>query len=237
MGADAVQARLRLVVIDDQRLVREALAAALERLGKFEVPATAGDFDQGRQLIAEQRPHVALLGVLPVVQFFQQVASLLADFPDTRLILLDAGLVDAHAFQALRLGVAGYLTRQQSLADVERAVHEAHQGARVYAPEIAARLTLSRDSARLSPAAPSGVLTSLTPREIDVLVHLAQGYTVKECARLLGISVNTADNHKSRLMRKLKIHKTVDLARLALSMGLLPGAPPAAQPKTIDPSC
>ncbi|HEY5313151.1 MAG TPA: LuxR C-terminal-related transcriptional regulator, partial [Pirellulales bacterium] len=66
-------------------------------------------------------------------------------------------------------------------------------------------------------------LGQLTRREFDVLLHIAQGYTVKQCAEALGISPSTADNHKSRLMRKLRVHKTVDLARLALRCGLSPG--------------
>ena len=98
------------------------------------------------------------------------------------------------------------------------------RGERVFAPDIAARLVLSGDGVRLAPGGQGNPLSNLTPRETDVLIRLAQGYSVKQCAHALGIGTSTAGNHKSRMMKKLNVHKTVDLTRLAIHEGLVAGA-------------
>ncbi len=166
-----------------------------------------------------------LWGVSPEPEFFEAVSNVVRRCAPSKVVLLDERTINAHARHAMRLEVAGYLTKQQSFAQFERALREAHEGELVFVPDIAARLQFTSDGMRLAGTGESTPLARLTAREMDVLVQISQGLTVKECARTLGISASTVDNHKARLMRKLNIHKTVDLARLALAHGLLPAEP------------
>jgi DNA-binding NarL/FixJ family response regulator len=94
-------------------------------------------------------------------------------------------------------------------------------GVRVFTPTIAERLVLSGSGVQLLPPV-NQLVSNLTPRELEMLVRLAQGYSVKQCASSLGIGNSTAGNHKSRLMKKLGVHKSVELARLAIREGLIP---------------
>jgi DNA-binding NarL/FixJ family response regulator len=141
--------------------------------------------------------------------------------PTLKIVVIDESVVEAHVHEVLRLDLLGYLTKEQPLSDVIAALRRARYGERVFIPTIAARLTLGGNGVRLEPLHEQGPLARLTPRERDVLVHVAQGNSVKRCAELLGISPSTVDNHKSRLMRKLHVHKAVELTHFAIREGLI----------------
>jgi DNA-binding NarL/FixJ family response regulator len=99
----------------------------------------------------------------------------------------------------------------------------------VFAPEIARRLVMSAEGVRLPATNGEHPLACLTPRETDVLINLAQGSSVKQCAKKLGIGASTVGNHKSRLMKKLNVHKTVELVHLAVRAGIVNGGQLPAQ--------
>jgi DNA-binding NarL/FixJ family response regulator len=123
--------------------------------------------------------------------------------------------------QALRSGVAGYLTKHDSFGEIEKAVRAVHAGRQAFSPHVSARLVSTPLGLRVDSSGGEGLLATLTPREIEVLVCLARGASVKQCAELLSIATSTADNHKSSLMHKLGVHKSADLTRFALRHGLV----------------
>ncbi len=216
------QMKLRVLVVDDQALVRAALSALLASTDSVEVIGTAGTLDDAHRLAEEHKPDLVLLDVLTDVPAFEWAATLNRRWPDTKVVFLDEAPLDIHAREALRINAAGYLTKQQPFNQLENALRQAAQGDRVYAPEIARGLILSSDGVRLAMERKEHPLANLTPRETDVLIYLAQGNSVKQCAKALGIGVSTVGNHKSRLMKKLNVHKTVELARFAMREGLVP---------------
>ncbi len=152
---------------------------------------------------------------------FSAVAQFAERAPQAKVVLLDDRPLDVNVREALRVGAAGYLTKTQSIGQIESSLRRAVRGERVFAPDVAARLVLSSDGVRLTADAAGNSLARLTPRETDVLIHLAHGMSVKQCAKALGIGTSTAGNHKSRLMKKLNVHKTVELTRLAIREGLV----------------
>jgi two-component system invasion response regulator UvrY len=182
------------------------------------------------ELAERLQPDIVLMGSLSEWGVFGAVGEIMQRCPRTRVILLDERVLDANAREALRVRAAGYLTKQQPIAQIETALRRAMRGDRVFAPQIATRLVLSAEGVRLLPDTTPSPLASLTPRETDVLIHLAQGYSVKQCAKALGIGASTAGNHKSRLMKKLNVHKTVDLTRIAIREGLVPDAGSGIRP-------
>jgi DNA-binding NarL/FixJ family response regulator len=219
-------ASITVLIVDDQELVCEALASLCARIRGLEIAGLARNTADVVAQLTHRRPDLILWGVSVEAGFFDEVGAVIHRCAPTKVVLLDERTIDAHARQALRLDVAGYLTKQQSFAQFERALREAHEGELVFVPDVSARLQFTSDGMRLAATRGSTPLARLTAREMDVLVQISQGLTVKECARTLGISASTVDNHKARLMRKLNIHKTVDLTRLALAHGLLPPGPP-----------
>lgn len=220
------QAKLRLVVVDDQPLVCTALAELIQTAEGMEVVATASRVDEAVRCAVELKPSVVLMDILRDSNVFEGVRIILARCPDTIVILLDDSPLDANVREALRVGAGGYLTKQQPFGQINTALRQAARGDRVFAPEIARRLVLSADGVRLSMPNHENPLAGLTPRETDVLIYLAQGNSVKQCAKVLGIGASTVGNHKSRLMKKLNVHKTVELVHLAIREGLVSGRVP-----------
>ena len=223
---------LRILLIDDQTLVRQALASLIQSVEGMEIVGTAGTIADAVQFAEQWQPHLVLLDVLPEIGVWEGAREISRRCPDTKIILLDDAPLDANVREALRMNAAGYLTKQQPFSQVENALRQAARGDRVFAPEIARRLVLSNDGVHLAVEKTDDPLSTLTPRETDVLIHLAQGYSVKQCAKLLGIGTSTVGNHKSRLMKKLDIHKTVELTRLAMRNSLIPSGGPIRQPNS-----
>lgn len=122
---------------------------------------------------------------------------------------------------ALTLGIRGYWTKQTSFGQIAQAVKLLAAGESSFCPEVDQYLYRTRHGLRYHPAHTENPLGMLTPRETELLVLLAQGLSLKKCSQRMGISINTVDNHKTRLMRKLGVHKSVELARLAVQEGLI----------------
>jgi|GEM_PF-435888 len=216
-------------VVDDQALVRVSLALLLNRAETLKVVGLSASLAQALPLLLEHPCELLVSDIQPDPEYFDELQAIMRHCPRTRVVLLDERVVAINARQAVRLGVGGYLTKQQSPAELQAGLREVHEGGRAFAPAIAARLAGMRNGT-MQPG-DDQPFSQLTPRELDVVLHIALGRTVKECARALGISASTVDNHKARLMRKLKIHKNVDLTRLALAHGLFDGcATPSAWP-------
>ncbi|MEX2113032.1 MAG: response regulator transcription factor [Pirellulales bacterium] len=226
---------VRVSVVERQALIQTALAALIDSVEGFHVVAAVGTLPEGLRVAMELRPHVSLISISGEWAVFDAVAQINQHCPAVKTILLDERTCDANAREALRVHAAGYLTKEQPFHQIENSLRRAARGERVFAPDIAARLVLSAEGVRLARDTTANPLSILTPREIDVLIHLAQGYSVKQCAKALGIGTSTAGNHKSRLMKKLGIHKTVDLTRLAIREGLVPeGRGPVRPPHVRD---
>ncbi|HEX3868899.1 MAG TPA: response regulator transcription factor [Pirellulales bacterium] len=221
MLSNGHSAPVRVLVVDDQAVVRDGIAAIIASLIGFSVIATCGTCAEALRLAVEKQPEFVLLDVLPETTIFQCAAEIIALLPGVKLLLIDDEPNDLHIQQALRLAANGYLTKHQSKHELEAALRQSLVGERVFDLEVAKRLVFSPDGTRLGPDPRRHMYTELTPREMDVLMHVARGLSVKECARLLGISASTVDNHKSRLMKKLRVHKTVELTNLAMREGLL----------------
>ena len=223
--------RATIVIVDDQTTIRDALSAKINSLAGFTVIASTGSATEAVRTSIGLSPDLDLFGLHPESMIFDSVAELMTSCPHAKVILIDDDVYDVHAQQALRLKAAGYLTKQQPFDEIETALRQALAGSRVYDPRVAQRLILSGEGMRLANDNDAGV-ASLTPREMDVLMHVARGCSVKQCAELLGISASTVDNHKSRLMRKLRVHKSTELAHLAMHHALLSTASgPSGRPQ------
>jgi NarL family two-component system response regulator LiaR len=208
-------------LIDDQPFVCAALEQLLGTAEGIQLLGSANTIEEAKRRTAEFRPDVILLDVLAEGDTFAGAEELKQTYPTAKIILLDDQPCDTHVRESLRLGLSGYLTKQQPPHEIVAALAQARTGLRVFAPAIAQRLVLSSSGVQLA-LLENEVVSRLTPRELDMLIRLAQGNSVKQCAGLLGIGISTAGNHKSRLMKKLGVHKAVELARLAIREGLVP---------------
>ncbi|CAN5710721.1 response regulator transcription factor [soil metagenome] len=215
MNAQAHVHVRKVVLVDDHRLIRETLAAALELDKSLAVVATAGDGSEGLRLIAQHKPDVAVLDIdMPGRTCFDIAESVKAISANTKIILLSGHHSDSYIQLALRAGVAGYLTKDTKPEEVLEAVKVVASGGRYFTEAIRERIAMQDERGTLFGVAVTP-LESLSLREREVLTQLARGLSVKEVATVLSLSRKTVDNHTQRLMAKLDIHTRSELVMFA----------------------
>jgi len=207
---------IRVLLADDHVLVREGLRALLAREADIQVVAEAGDGREALQLAEEARPDVAALDLsMPLLNGLEAARQIASWDRGPRVILLTVHAEDRYVLEAIRAGVRGYVLKKQAAADLVRAIREV-SGGRVYlSPGISSAVVEAIGSPRSLPEEP------LTAREREVLQLIAEGKTTKEIAVVLGVSVKTADAHRTRLMQKLDIHDIAGLTRYAIRQGVI----------------
>ena len=207
---------IRVLLADDHILVREGLRALLAKEADIQVVAEAGDGREAIRSAREMRPDVAAMDLsMPLLNGLEAARQMAAWDRPPGVILLTVHAEDRYVLEAIRAGVRGYVLKRQAAADLVRAIREVSGGGVYLSPGISAAVV----EAVRSPQAPTE--EPLTAREREVLQLVAEGKTTKEIAVLLGVSVKTADAHRTRLMQKLDIHDIAGLTRYAIRQGII----------------
>jgi DNA-binding NarL/FixJ family response regulator len=213
---------LRILIVDDHVLHCEALATLFRSIENMQVVATATDIDETAMLVAELRPDVVLLDAqLPNRLAFSYARSAVERTPRPRLAFLDDELNLSRIDEALQVGAAGYFLRFTPFRAIVSGIARIGRGEHGFSPQIEERLTPCDGGFQVSARRDEPSLADLTMREREVMRYLAEGQTVKQCAQKLHLAQSTVDNHKARLMKKLNIHKSTELTKLAIREGLI----------------
>lgn len=206
---------IRVVLADNHALVRQGLRALLEREG-LEVAGEAADGREAVRLAHDLRPDVALLDIgMPLLNGIDAAREIQKESRGTKTILLTRHDEDQYVTEALRAGVKGYVLKKQAATDLVDAIRQACRSEVYLSPGISRAVVkayLSKEELAAEP---------LTARERQVLQLVGEGKSTKDVASILGISVKTAESHRSRLMHKLDIHETASLVRYAIRRGLV----------------
>src|SRR5262245_43622009 len=203
-----------VLLADDHQILRQGVRMLLERSG-FEVVAEASDGHEAVELATRLKPDVAVLDYgMPGLNGRDAAIKIQQLSRNTKTIMLTMRTEREYVLDAMRSGLSGYVLKSQAAADLATAIREAMKNAIYLSPKISAAIV---DACRA--AQPSQ--DPLTPREREVVQLIAEGKTTKEVAVALGVSVKTADTHRSKLMRKLEIHQTAGLVRYAIRQGLV----------------
>jgi len=207
--------RLRIILAEDHTIVLEGLRALLEREG-FEIVGTAQDGRSAVELARRLKPDIAILDIaMPALNGIDAAGEILRASPDTRTILLTVHEDKQYVVEALRAGVSGYLLKTKAASDLVQAIKEVSRGALYISPG------LSRDVVKSFLENKDVKTNPLSPREREVLQLIAEGKSTKEVGAILGISVKTAESHRTRIMEKLDIHETATLVRYAIRQGVI----------------
>lgn len=207
---------VRVLVVDDQQLIREGIASLLSIQDGIEVVGTACDGRDAVDKALTLSPDVVLMDVrMPEMDGVQAVAALKLRLPACRVVMLTTFDDQQYVVQALRAGAAGYLLKDLPSRELAAAVRLAHAGVMQFDPAAAARLA----SAIGTP--PVQLDVPLTTREIDVLRLVAQGLTNREIARQLHLSEGTVKNYLSRVLERLGLRDRTQAAVYARDHGLL----------------
>ncbi len=211
---------LRILVVDDHTLVREAVAAQLSREEGFEVVGTAADASEALRLVPQLEPDIVLMDIdMPGMACFDAAHRLTAAGDTPKIIFLSAFFHDRYIEQALRVKARGYVVKSDPPANLVAAIREVADGGSYFSEQVRARLLVGENGVELAENGQTAV-SMLTQREMEVLRYVAQGLSKKEIARTMHLSTKTVENHSARLMKKLNIHDRVELARFAIREGL-----------------
>jgi DNA-binding NarL/FixJ family response regulator len=207
---------IRVLLADDHAIVIEGLRAILEKESDLLVVGQAGDGREALRVARETRPDVAALDLSMPGLNGLDAARLLAGWgAGPRPILLTMHAEEPYVVAAVRAGVRGYVLKRDAPADLVRAIREVAAGGVYLSPKISPAVVEAVRSPGLHAEA------QLTVREREVLQLVAEGKSTKEAAAILGVSVKTADAHRTRLMQKLDLHDVASLTRFAIRQGLI----------------
>ncbi len=218
---------VRVLVVDDHTLFRRGLIALLASDARFAVVAEAGDAGEAQRRAAETQPDVVLLdNHLPGVKGVDAIAGLRAAAPQARVLMLTVSEDERDLAAALRGGARGYLLKTVDSEVLATALLRTMAGESVVSPELTSKLvnafqTLGGDAPAAAPAAPADAdpIDSLSPREREILAHIAKGASNKEIARALDIAETTVKIHVQHILRKLNLGSRVQAAVYASGRG------------------
>ncbi|ANN17971.1 DNA-binding response regulator [Amycolatopsis orientalis] len=213
---------VRVLIVDDQALFREALATLLEVQSGIEVVGEAADGEQAVRLCAELRPDVALMDLrMPVLDGIAATRRLRAEQPGVRVLALTTFDDDEDVFAALRAGAVGYLLKDVSSTRLVEALVAAKRGESVLQPSVAAKVVARVAQLPEEPRTrPQPLVTPLSERELEVVRLLADGHSNREIAKALYLAEGTVKNLVTSVLSKLQVRDRTQAALRARELGL-----------------
>jgi DNA-binding NarL/FixJ family response regulator len=215
---------IRVVIADDQALVRGGFRALLDAEDDLEVVGEATDGRQAVSLVKEQMPDVVLMDIrMPEIDGIAATKLIASepDLADVRVLILTTFESDDTVVDALRAGASGFLVKDTEPADLIRAVRTVAAGEALLSPSVTRRLIAQVVAQPIRAREPPAALNELTPREREVLCLVAQGLANNEIAERLVVSPLTAKTHVSRIMLKLGARDRAQLVVFAYQSGLV----------------
>jgi DNA-binding NarL/FixJ family response regulator len=210
---------LRILLADDHEVVRHGLCALLRAQTDWEVCGEASDGREAVDKAVELKPEVVILDVgMPNLNGLEATRQIMRLSPDIKVLILTLHDSEQLVREVLNAGARGFLLKSDAVHDLVAAVEALQRGKTYFTPKVASMVLdgyLGRESLEVV-ASPSASRARLTPREREIVQLLAEGKSSKEVAVTLGLSVKTAETHRSNIMRKLSLHSISDLVLYAV---------------------
>ena len=208
---------IRVLVVDDHPVWRDGVRSDLEGAGVASVVGEASDGGEAVEMARTEMPDVVIMDLnLPTVKGSEATRRIVEESPHVRVLVLSASGEEADVLEAVKAGARGYLLKSATSEEIVDAVRRVHGGEAVFTPSLAG-LVLD-EFQRLASKDPDE--PDLTARENEVLRLVAKGYTYREIAEKLFISVKTVQNHVQNILTKLQLRRRYELMRYAIQKGL-----------------
>jgi DNA-binding NarL/FixJ family response regulator len=209
-------AKVKLALIDDHKIVRDGLKALLRNMDMFEIVAEGDNGHEAVEMADNPDIDVFLMDVaMPLLNGLDATEKIVAKRPDARIIILSMHATDDYVRRALSRGASGYMIKNMVPSELEQGVLKVAAGGVYLSPSIKLRIG--------HPESPSHAaeVESLTARQRDILLALADGMSTREMAESLSISAKTVETHRSQLMQKLNIFDVPGLVKFAIRHGMV----------------
>ena len=206
---------IKIILIDDHTLFRSGIKALLSRQNDFDVIGEAADGFTGIKLVEQMRPDIVLLDLdMPVMNGRETLAQILSSNPQQTVVMLTVSEDNDDLTECMRIGARGFLLKNINADFLLDSIRKAVDGDNVFSPEMTTRLVQSL----ISPASPRAdhLLSTLTPREMEILGYLAAGHSNKVIARHLELAESTIKVHVQNILRKLNLSSRVQAAVYAV---------------------
>jgi DNA-binding NarL/FixJ family response regulator len=214
---------INVIIVDDQKLMRNGLSTLLELEGDIKVVAEAGDGQAGIDAYAAHQPDVVLMDIrMPGMDGVEATRRIMAQWPRANVIILTTFDDDAYIFEGLRAGAQGYLLKDISGVELAQAIRKVAAGGALIEPSVARKVIA--EFARLEPAqrdVNDGLLEPLSEREVEILKFIAQGLGNKQIAVRLHLAGGTVKNYVSNILNKLGVTDRTQAALRGKELGIL----------------
>jgi DNA-binding NarL/FixJ family response regulator len=229
---------IRVVLVDDTRMFRDGLRLVIDMEEDMTVAGVAGDGAEGIEVVCREQPDVVLMDIrMPNMDGVEATRGIKAHWPQIHVVILTTYSDDEFIFEGLKAGAVGYMVKDLPASDLVQAIRTVKQGGVLIPPAITARLVAEYTRLAAGGAAPAVAPAStapaaasaephprvadLTPRETEILQHVARGLSNKEIADLLFLSEGTVKNYVSSVFSKLHARDRAQAISLALRQGLV----------------
>ena len=222
-AADGEPSMIRVLLADDQALVRAGLRSLLDAVDDIEVVGEASDGDEAVRLATELKPDVALMDIrMPGLDGLAATRAIVEDesLGDVKIVILTTFGLDEYVFEAIRSGASGFLVKDTEPQELIQAVRVVAAGDALLSPGVTKRL-LAEFATHAKEPPPTGGLDELTEREREIVALVSEGLSNREIAERLFLSPATAKTHVSRAMGKLRVRDRAQLVVIAYESGLV----------------
>lgn len=213
--------KTKLLLVDDHTVIRSGLRMLLDNEDDVEIIAEAGTAEEALEKAVEHEPDVVVMDIgLPDASGIEAAASIKERLPEVAIVALTIHEDEEYFFRMLESGASGYVPKRAAPEELLKAIRIAASGKVYLYPTLADLLVkdyLSQDEEERT----ARNLDGLTPREQEVLTHLAEGLNNPEIGDLLGISPKTVARHRENIMRKLNLHSRTELVKYAIRKGII----------------
>ena len=213
--------KIKVLLAEDHTIVRKGLRYILNTDSGIEVIGEAENGREALKMVEQLHPDVVLMDIsMPSLNGLVATRKIKKQFPEIKVLILTMHETEEYIFQILRAGASGYMVKKAATTELISAIQAVHRGDSFLSPSISMKV-IEKYIRKAELVFGDDSLNKLTDREREVLQLIAEGYSNREIAELLFISVKTVETHRTHLMNKLDIHNTVELTKYAIRRGII----------------
>ena len=213
--------KIKVLIVDDHTLVRDGIRALLALVADVKVVGEAANGKEALEKVKKLAPDVVLMDLaMPIMSGLESTRRIRKRFPGTKVLALTQYEDREYIVPTIEAGARGFVSKTAAFSELASAIQAVYQGGSFLSP-IAAAAVVEECQQKIATEGETDSYQNLTDREREMLKLVAEGYTAREIADMLVISLRTVETHKTNLMKKLNIHNKADLIRFAIRKGII----------------